>query len=155
MDLAQAGQLADLLIAREVAVQDQMWGDANERADATDNQLIDAAMAQLGFLQLRFTGLDEAVALQAAEEEYYPTDLGWSGFRSYGSNIANLVVAAAYIRSEIKRRALLGEEITRTRRNEAWGEKGGTSRPYMSSEEALKNAPPDYLPPKAMGPAGH
>lgn len=145
----RAGQLADLLITREVMVQDQMWGESNERSDATEDQLIDAAMAQLSFVRLRDLDEDEGVALQAAKEEFYPDN--WDGFRSYGSRIANLVVAAAYIRSEIKRSLLKGEPIVRTKRNEVtqW-----STEPYMSSDEALKHVPPDHLPPEPER-AGH
>ncbi len=128
--LDNAGKVADALIAAEVAVQDRMWGDANERADSTLNQLIDAALAQIVVTKALLDNCtaDEAVALGKG---FYPT--GWDGLRSYGSTSANLVVAAAFLRSEIKRRVLLGDSLVRTKRGEAYT----TATPYVSSEEAI------------------
>jgi hypothetical protein len=125
-----AGDMADALIATEVAIQDRMWGDANERADATNNQMIKAAQAQLALLDGKLDGTSSARATALALLSYYPED--WDGLRDYGSNIANLVVAAAYIRSEVKRRIMLHEDATRTKRGEAYV----TARPYVSSEVA-------------------
>jgi hypothetical protein len=128
---SSAGLKADNLIATEVEIQDRMWGDANERADSTNNQLMRAAQAQIVLLGGKLSGLspDEATANASG---FYPPD--WNGFRDYGSNVANLVVvAAAFIRSEIKRRILLGEDTTRTKRGEAYK---GPDFPYVSSDEA-------------------
>lgn len=108
------GKQADELIAAEVAKQDRMWGVANERADSSHGQLMHAAMAQLDALQDRIQGEPDAF------EEVppaYPDD--WTGFRDYGSNVANLVVAAAYLRQEIKRRIANGEDTTRKSRDPA------------------------------------
>lgn len=126
-----AGALADKLIATEVAIQDRMWGDANERADSTNNQLLDAALAQQVLLGTKLKA--GATSEDAVEEAlgFYPK--GWDGLRDYGSHVANLVVAAAYLRSEIKRRILLGEDTTRTKRGEAYT----TASPYVSSEQAI------------------
>lgn len=129
----EAGCQADELIATEVAIQDRMWGDANERADAAGNQLMTAAMAQLVLLQRKVEG-DTSEDAVAIGKEFYPPD--WNGFRDYGSNVANLVVAAAFIRSEIKRRILLGEDTTRAKRGEAYK---GPDLPYVSSEDAAKS----------------
>lgn len=131
-DLTLAGQKADALIATEVAIQDRMWGDANERADAADNQLLSAGRSQLDFLNLKLKGVNADEALTTVKELTYPS--GWDGFRDYGSNVANLVVAAAFIRSEIKRRIVLGEDVTRTKRGEAY--RGG--QPYVSSDDAAQ-----------------
>lgn len=128
-----AGNLADNLIATEVAIQDRMWGDANERADAAGNQLMSAALAQLVLLQRKLEG-DPSEDAVAIGQEFYPTD--WNGFRDYGSNVANLVVAAAFLRSEIKRRILLGEDTTRAKRGEAYK---GPDFPYVSSEDAANS----------------
>ena len=126
-----AGEIADKLIAKEVSIQDAMWGDANERADSTRNQLIVAGSAQIVVAMGKIAGVsgDDAVAFA---KPYYPSD--WNGLRDYGSNVANLVVAAAFIRSEIKRRILLGEDITRTKRGEAYK---GPDMPYVSSAEVI------------------
>ena len=125
-----AGDIADTLIEMEVSIQDKMWGDANERADAAGNQMTHAAVAQLVLAAAKHSGVPSETATKVARD-FYPTD--WDGFRDYGSNIANLVVAAAFIRSEIKRRILLREDTTRTKRGEAYK----SATPYMSSEEAL------------------
>ena len=100
------------LIAAEVARQDRMWGQAYERVDVSRGQLMNAAMAQLDALEARQVGLPDAFNVIP---EQYP--FGWSGFRDYGSDIANLVVAAAYLQQEIKRKLALGEPTTRTSRN--------------------------------------
>jgi hypothetical protein len=126
-----AGDLADVLISKEVAIQDRMWGDANERADATGNQMIRAAQAQVTLTILKLDGDTSADALHIAEA-FYPKD--WEGFRDYGSNVANLVVAAAYLRSEVKRRILLGEDTTRAKRSEPYTK----ARPYVSSDVAAE-----------------
>lgn len=128
-----AGQKADELIAKEVAVQDLMWGEANERADATENQLIAAAQAQTTLVKMKLEGNTSDRATALALLGFYPED--WNGLRDYGSNVANLVVAAAFLRSEIKRRILLGEDTTRAKRGEAYL---GPATPYVSSEEAAK-----------------
>lgn len=131
MDLTEAGKKADDLIAGEVAIQDKMWGDSNERADVADGQMIGAALAQLSMLDIKLSEVTTAEeALQYAKAGFYPDD--WGGFRDYGSNVANLVVAAAYIRSEIKRRIAAGEDTTRTKRGEPYT----NATPYVSSDEA-------------------
>jgi hypothetical protein len=126
-----AGNLADSLIATEVAIQDRMWGDANDRADAQGNQLLKAAQAQSELALLKIEGCTAQFAVENAQD-LYPKD--WNGFRDYGSHIANLVVAAAFIRSEIKRRVLLGESTYRAPREQAYA---GPDMPNMSSEQAL------------------
>lgn len=126
-----AGELADSLITTEVAIQDKMWGDANERADSTDFQLLAAGCAQANALFFdRIAGASRENAFASAKHGFYPDD--WEGFRDYGSDVANLVVAVAFLRSEIKRRILLGEDITRTKRGEPYTK----ADPLMSSEEA-------------------
>ena len=125
-----AGLIADAMIEREVEIQDRMWGDANERADAKGNQLLYAGLAQVILVLSKLEGDTPEQALVEGAE-FYPKD--WNGFRDYGSNAANLVVAAAFIRSEIKRRVLLGEDLTRAKRGEAYK---GPDLPHMSSEEA-------------------
>jgi hypothetical protein len=92
------GEQADAIIAREVAGQDKMWGVANERADSSSGQLLKAALAQGLALADKRNGDSEAFAKVPA---IYPAE--WSGFRDYGSDVANLAVAAAFIRQEIKR----------------------------------------------------
>lgn len=110
-----AATQADELIAAEVARQDRMWGAENERADISNRQLHLAALAQLDFLELRESGRTNEEALHMAKGFFFPDD--WGGFRDYGSAVANLVVAAAYIRQEIARRVRAGESTHRTSRN--------------------------------------
>jgi len=125
-----AGELADKLIATEVAIQDRMWGDTNERADSTNNQLFHAGVAQTALVAELFEGQSQEAAVATAKQ-LYPAD--WDGFRSYGGSIPNLVVAVAFFRSEIKRRILLGEDVTRTKRGEAYPSR---NQPYVSSDQA-------------------
>jgi len=134
-DPSVAGVFTDQLIKEEVAIQDRMWGDANERADASGNQLLAAGIAQATLVRAKNDNLSvysgEAL-LNEIKERLYPPD--WDGFRDYGSNVANLVVAAAFIRSEIKRRVLLGEDTARAKRGEAYT----TAKPYVSSDVAAE-----------------
>lgn len=130
MELYEAGRKADNLIAGEVAIQDRMWGDANERADAVNNQLLKAGMAQLFLLSMKIEGTEPERALELAKAALYPPD--WDGFRDYGSNVANLVVAVAFLRSEIKRRIFAGEDTTRAKRGQPYT----NAQPYVTSDEA-------------------
>lgn len=145
-----AGDLADGLIRTEIQVQDMMWGDANERADTSKGQLLAAGITQAFAVQseagrqraLRDNNpLDPMLPLAkmhtredvftAARNTFYPPK--WNGFRDYGSDVANLVVAAAYIRNEIKRRIADGESITRSKRGQPYA---GPDKPAVSSEDA-------------------
>jgi GNAT superfamily N-acetyltransferase len=105
---------ADELIAAEIAKQDRMWGAENDRADASKGQLFDAACAQMAALRWRQGG--DAGAFDTVPS-FFPED--WGGFRDYGSDIANLVVAAAYIRQEIARKLRAGECFERLARTAA------------------------------------
>ena len=111
MNVTESGDLADLLIAREIRKQDDMWGVSNERADVTGGQLMHAGMAQLDALFDRQNGEPDPFGQPPA---LYPT--GWTGFRDYGSDVANLVVAVAFLRQEIKRKIAAGEDTTRLAR---------------------------------------
>jgi hypothetical protein len=124
MDANEAGRKADELIAAEVAGQDKMWGVANERADSTKGQLLEAGLAQVTALHRRRLGIigafDDAPAI-------YPDD--WSGFRDYGSDVANIVVGIAYLRQEAKRLIAAGADTTRTKRNPV-------TQPYKAEQPA-------------------
>lgn len=133
----EAGALADKLIAGEVAIQDKMWGVGNDRADATEGQMQGAAMAQIGLVTLKsLTGISSETAVSLCWDEFYPKD--WDGFRDYGSDVANLVVAAAYLRSEIKRKIAAGEDTTRAKRPESQPYPTDRNTPAVSSEEAAR-----------------
>lgn len=112
--VAQAANVADELIKSEIARQDRMWGAFNERTDISDGQLFDAGHAQLWLVMSKADGASPENALRSAQC-LYPED--WGGFRDYGSDVANLVVAVAFLRQEIKRRIMNGEDTTRTSRN--------------------------------------
>jgi hypothetical protein len=131
-DLTAAGLLADQLIASEVTIQDKMWGEGNDRADALKGQMQDAAMAQIGVVVLKRQGAPSETAVNLCKEEFYPSD--WDGFRDYGSDVANLAVAAAYCRSEIKRKIAAGEDTHRAKRVTPYT----TATPAVSSEEAAR-----------------
>ena len=121
-----AGERADEIIAKEVAGQDKMWGVANERTDADSGQLLAAGLAQLEALFLRRSG--ETTAFDTPPTSY-PSD--WSGFRDYGSDVANLAVAAAFIRQEMKRLIATGAATTRTARNPE-------TQPYKGDQPATQ-----------------
>lgn len=105
---------ADELIAGEIGRQDRMWGDTNERADIAKGQLFRAGLAQMIATHNRAIGIPGAFEKPPA---VFPSD--WGGFRDYGSDVANLVVAAAYIRQEIVRRIRNGESTERKSRDVA------------------------------------
>ncbi|WP_315729925.1 hypothetical protein [Bradyrhizobium sp. SZCCHNRI2010] len=112
MDILDAERLADQLIATEIAKQDAMWGKLNERAATGHGELMHAGMAQLDALFDRQNGGGDDAFSEAPM--IYPEN--WSGFRDYGSDVANLVVAIAFLRQEVKRKLLNGEDYTRTSR---------------------------------------
>jgi hypothetical protein len=107
-----AGIIADELILAAVAGQDRMWGIANVRADSSKGQLLAAGLAQATALYDRRLGVSDSFAAAPA---MYPDD--WSGFRDYGSDVANLVVAVAFMRQEIKRLIANGESTYRKPRD--------------------------------------
>lgn len=121
------GEIADDIIAREVAGQDAMWGRSNERADSTKGQLLLAGLATLTTLWCRRETGDASVFDRAPA--CYPE--GWSGFRDYGSDVANLAVAAAYIRQEIKRLVSIGADVTRKSREVK-------TQPYTGDQPAVQ-----------------
>jgi hypothetical protein len=133
-EVSLAGDKADSLIATEVAIQDKMWGVDNHRADATEAQMQSAAMASIGVVVLKGKNVPAELAVKMCREDFYPSSWDKTAFRDYGSDIANLVVAAAFLRSEIKRLLLTGADTTRTKRGEAYT----TATPNVSSEEAAR-----------------
>lgn len=127
MDHAEAGRKADEIIAKEVSGQDKMWGFANERTDSNNGQLLAAGLAQAHALYER--RVDGAPIDDKNLPSCYPE--GWSGFRDYGSDVANLAVAAAFIRQEMKRLIAAGADTTRTSRNVA-------TQPYTGDQPAIQ-----------------
>lgn len=123
-------QHAALLAFGELGRQVAMWGAENERADATKGQMMMAAMAQLRYLDTRrMRGNVDVLCLKCAKDEYYPMD--WSGFRDYGSDVANLAVAAAYLISEMARKIRNGESTERLSRRPDQAYKPETGLPAV------------------------
>ncbi len=122
-----AGQTADDIIAGEVARQDAMWGRSNERADSSKGQLLNAGVSQAVALIYRREG--HTNSFTDGKPEFYPSD--WSGFRDYGSDVANLAVAAAFIRQEMKRLIADGADTTRKSRDPA-------TQPYKFDQPAVQ-----------------
>ena len=106
-----AGLVADGLVNTELHLQNKMWGINNERTPIDDRQLMHAAMAQLYALNRKQNGVKDAFDVPPY---IYPPN--WSGFRGYGSDIANLVVATAFLLQEIKRKLVAGEDYIRSSR---------------------------------------
>jgi hypothetical protein len=121
------GVQADNLIAAEIARQDRMWGVSNERAALADGQLLLAGAAQLDFILLAREGFFSRREAEEIARGVYPK--GWTGFRDYGSDVANLV-AAAFIRQEIKRLIAGGASTFRSSRSV-------TEQPYTNAQPAV------------------
>lgn len=133
--MLEAGLIADALTATEVGVQVKMWGDLDARRKNDDDakgQLLSACAAQLLFVKFVSEGNSPPDALVGAKA-VYPEDWDVNAFRSYGSDVANLVVAAAFLRNEIARRIANGEDTTRSKRADPYT----TAIPNVSSEEVL------------------
>jgi hypothetical protein len=110
---------ADEIIANEVKIQNAMWQREEDRpiTDNAGGELVLASVSQLIALLDKQHGCTSEEAFGSsgtALQAFYPT--GWSGFRDYGSDIANLAVAAAFLRGEIARKLRLGEDTTRAAR---------------------------------------
>jgi hypothetical protein len=136
-NIPAAARFARELIDAEVAVQNKMWEDDNARADCKDSQLMRAAMASLDLVAIKeFSKLESHTAVKIAKDDFYPED--WSGFRDYGTKIANLVVAAAFIENEIKRCLAEGQDWTRAKRQPDQTYNPATGLPKVSSEEAAR-----------------
>ncbi|KOX53875.1 hypothetical protein ADL19_14995 [Streptomyces purpurogeneiscleroticus] len=101
---------ADRLVNAELQRQNRMWG--VDRDDHTKGELMMAALSQLDALAVRQDG--DAKAFEQVPASY-PEN--WTGFRDYGSDIANLVVAAAWLHQEIARKLRAGEDETRLPRD--------------------------------------
>ena len=111
LDVLDAERLADELITAELSKAKAMWGSSSERSDVSKGQLFHAAMAQQDALWARQLGdaraFDEPPTI-------FPED--WSGFRNYGSDIANIVVSISYLTHEVVRKLMNGEDYTRSSR---------------------------------------
>lgn len=126
MNVTSFGQTADDIIASEIARQDAMWGRSNERADSSHGELLGAGLAQALALYQRRRGF--TAAFERAPDVFPQT---WGGFRDYGSDVANLAVAAAYIRQEMKRLIAAGAPTHRLSRDAA-------KQPYTADQPAVQ-----------------
>ncbi len=106
------GATADQLVAAEVALQERMWDDGKQ----SRGQLANAAAAHLYLVEMKRLGVTSSAAVDVAHMRLYPPDWDPTAFRDYDSDIANLAVAAAFIRNEIKRKLRNGEPTTRAKR---------------------------------------
>jgi hypothetical protein len=127
-----ARDLAAKLVNDEAAIQVRMWADTDGKRPSGNRELMHAGIAHLQALDMKLDGFDWAFQ---APPDIYP--VGWSGFRDYDSNVANLVVAAAFIQSEIAARILNGESTYRAPRSKT--DIYTAIQPAMSSEEASKS----------------
>lgn len=137
-NITAAAAFARELIAAEVAIQDRMWESDNGRADCQESELMRAAMASLDVVALKEIGkLESHTAVKIAQDDFYPEN--WSGFRDYGTKIANLVVAAAFIQNQIKLELYKGEDWTRAKRQPEQQYNPATGLPAVSSEQASQD----------------
>ena len=125
MDVLEAERLADELVTAELAKQNAMWGRLNERADVANGELFQAGLGQFDSIFDRRNG-DEA----AFDEPPMIYPEGWSGFRSYGGDIPNIVVGIAFMTQEVKRLLLKGEDYTRLARRPDLTYNAETGLPY-------------------------
>ncbi|WP_029081157.1 hypothetical protein [Bradyrhizobium sp. th.b2] len=109
MDAIEAEKTAIEMIMAELALQNGMWGEANERSDIQNGQLFDAGSAK-AMKDRRKANADAFHVVPAI----YPQD--WSGFRSYGTDIPNGVVGVCFMIQEIKRLLMDGVDPTRLAR---------------------------------------
>jgi len=125
MDVLEAERLADELVTAELAKQDAMWGRLNKRADVANGELFQAGLGQFDAIFDRRNG-DET----AFDEPPMIYPEGWSGFRSYGGDIPNIVVGIAFMTQEVKRLLLKGEDYTRLARRPDRTYNAETGLPY-------------------------
>jgi hypothetical protein len=111
LDVLEAQRLAEELITAELAKMNQMWLGVDQRTDVDNGELFCAGVAQLDAVFDRRNG--EPAAFDSPPE-IYPED--WSGFRSYGADVPNIVVGIAFLTQEIVRLLVNGEDYTRLAR---------------------------------------
>ncbi|WP_439357958.1 hypothetical protein [Bradyrhizobium sp. DASA03007] len=111
MDATEAQTKIFEMINAELELQNQMWGPNNERADISQGQLFGAGYALLTAVKDRRQANADAFHVIP---ETYPKD--WSGFRSYGTDIPNGVVAICFLINEAKRLLMDGVDPTRVAR---------------------------------------
>ena len=125
MDALEAERLADELVTAELAKQNAMCARLNERAEVANGELFQAGLGQFDAIFDRRNG-DET----AFDEPPMIYPEGWSGFRSYGGDIPNIVVGIAFMTQEVKRLLLKGEDYTRLARRSDRAHGAETGLPY-------------------------
>lgn len=103
----------------ELARQDRMWGEINQRADISNRQLLRAGAASLDAAM---------VGPLTLTPDIYPKD--WSGFRDYGSEFSNLGVAVAFLIQRMRQLVRDGESTFRSSRDVA-------TQPYLADQPAV------------------
>lgn len=103
----------------ELARQDRMWGNLNQRADISNKQLLRAGAASLDTAM---------VGPFSATPDIYPKD--WSGWRDYGSEFSNLGVAVAFLTQRMRQLVREGESTFRASRDV-------TTQPYTGDQPAV------------------
>lgn len=111
MDAIEAEKTALDLVMAELGLQNRMWGDASERSDIQNGQLLSAGHAQI---QATLDRRERKVDAFHIAPRSFPRD--WSGFRSYGGDIPNVVVGITFAIQEVKRLLMNGEDPTRLAR---------------------------------------
>lgn len=134
-DIAANLEAARALINAEIDKQIAMWGASNERADADNGELLQAGIAQLEGLYYKL----DSGEWPAWTPEVYPKT--WGGYRDYGSNVANLVVAVAFLTNEAARR--IGNAESTWRKPRTPEDPKFTSAPYpVNGEQSLGTPEP-------------
>ncbi|MGJ4953166.1 hypothetical protein [Bradyrhizobium sp. HKCCYLS20291] len=111
MDAKQAEAKVYELIFAEIGRQNEMWGPLDARRDVSRGELFEAGVGQLDAVFDRRNGDETAFD---EPPPIYPE--GWSGFRSYGGDIPNIVVGISFLIQETKRLLMNGEDPTRLSR---------------------------------------
>ena len=131
----KTGEYVDSLIEREVNVQIAMWG--TNRPDNDKGQLLGAAMASAGAINTirsvphPLSAADRALVFEQAKM-FYPADWDPTAFRDYGSDVANLIVAIAFLRNQVLDMVSKGEDTTRSKRGQPYT----NVRPMITAQQA-------------------
>ena len=118
-------------VLREMIVQLKMWG--ADRADNQSDELIGASIASAAAIHYaRLSTSSRENCFADAKSLFYPRNWSPDAFRDYGSDYANLAVAAAYLLNQMLIMRTKGEDMTRSKRGEPYVQ----ASPRMSAVEA-------------------
>lgn len=127
MDQNAALAAAGALVVAELTKQTAMWGPGSIRSDVANGELLQAGMAQLDATYLRRKGW-----LNTFDKPPTIFPESWSGFRNYGGDVPNLVVAIAFLTQEVGRLIANGESTERLPRR--------ADQPYAFEAPLLETA---------------